>query len=81
MMKGSDMNAIQALALVARSTFRPMDSYDREAFAGTESPNALIHYADQFCELYTIVLDNNRICLIDAEGDEQHFVLGENIFA
>jgi len=75
MMKGSDMNAIQALALVARSTFRPMDSYDLQVFQGTESPNPLIHYADQFCELYTIVLDNNRICLIDSDGVEQQFVL------
>jgi hypothetical protein len=75
MMKGNVMNAMQALALVARSTFRPMDAYDREAFAGVESPNALIHYADQFCEIYTIVLDDNKICLIDENGEETRFQL------
>ena len=69
------MNAIQALALVAKSSFRPMDSHDRQVFEGTESSNPLVHYADEIGEQYTIVVDNNRICLIDFDGNEQQFVL------
>jgi hypothetical protein len=82
MMKGIAMlTAAQVLRLVARSNFRVMDSYDREAFAGVESPNALIHYADEFCELYTIVLDENKVCLIDEHGYETHYDLSENVLA
>ena len=75
------LTAAQALRLVANASFRPMDYYDHEVFAGTESPNALIHYADGFCEVYTIILDGEKLCLIDETGDEQQFHLGENIFA
>lgn len=70
------LTATQVLALVARSNFRPMDSYDREAFAGTESVNALIHYADEPGEEYIIVLDENKVCLIDEHGYESHYILG-----
>lgn len=69
------LTATQVLALVARSNFRPMDRYDREAFAGTESPHALIHYADEPGEEYTIVLDENKICLLDEHGYETHYTL------
>jgi len=82
MMKGSAMlTAAQVLRLIALRNFRPMDSYDRETFAGTDSPKAMIHYADEFSELYTIILDGNRVCLIDGEGVESHYVLGENVLA
>jgi hypothetical protein len=82
MMKGISMlTAAQVLRLVANASFRPMDSYDRDIFAGTESPNPLIHYADQFCEVYTIILDGEIVCLIDEEGNEQKFRLGERLFA
>ena len=74
------LTAAQVLGLVAHANFRPMDSYDREAFAGA-GWNALIHYADEDCELYTIILDGNRVCLIDGEGVESHYVLGENVLA
>jgi hypothetical protein len=81
MMKGSDMNAIQVLALVARSTFRPFDSYDRQVFEGTESSNPLVHYADEIGEQYTIIIDGDRICLFDEHGHESQYLLGENRFA
>ena len=75
------MKAFEVLALVARSEFRPMDSYDREAFAGTNSPNPLIHYADEAGEKYTIILDGDKICLINQDGEEFQFLLGEEVFA
>jgi hypothetical protein len=84
MMKGSAMlTAAQVLRLIttALCNFRPMDSHDSEAFSGTDSPKAMIHYADEFSELYTIILDGNRVCLIDGEGVESHYVLGENVLA
>jgi len=81
MMKGNDMNVAQVLALVAKSSFRLMDSYDRQAFAGTESSNALIHYPDEIGEEYTIIIDGDQICLIDEHGYESHYVLDESIFA
>jgi hypothetical protein len=81
MMKGCEMKMTptQVLALVARSTFRPLDSYDHDSFAGVEAYDALIHYPDQVGEEYTIILDGNKICLI-ADGEEQQFHLGDNIF-
>lgn len=75
------MNATQVLRLVAKSSFRPMDSYDRQAFAGTESSNALIHYSDEIDEEYTIIIDGDRICLVDEHGYESHYVLGESLYA
>lgn len=75
------MNAAQALRLAAHAKFRPMDSYDLNAFAGVDNVDALIHYADEPGEKYTIILDGNKLCLIDEEGAEQQFRLGENIFA
>ena len=75
------MNVAQVLALVAKSSFRLMDSYDRQAFAGTESSNALIHYPDEIGEEYTIIIDGDRICLVDEHGYESHYVLDESVYA
>lgn len=75
------LSAAQVLRIVAQSKFRLMDSYDYQGFAGTESMEALIHYADEVGEEYTIILDDEKICVIDLNGQEQQFHLGENIFA
>jgi len=75
------MTATEALLLVARSSFRPFDKFDFQSFSGTESAKPMIHYADEADESYTIILDGNRIVLVDIDGVELHFLLGENIFA
>jgi hypothetical protein len=84
------LTAADALRLIAKATFRPMDSYDHSCYGGVESANcyggvesanALIHYADESDESYVIILDGNRICLIDVDGVESQFHLSENIFA
>ena len=69
--------ASDILALVARSVFVPVDEIDRSGFAGIESDNALICYGED----YTLLLDGNRVCYINGDWDEQHFVLRENLFA
>ena len=75
------LTAAQVLRLVATASFRQMDSYDRQVFEGVNSINPLIHYSDQLEEHYTIILDGDRICLVDDEGVEKQFHLGENVFA
>lgn len=77
----ADLTAAMVLRLIAKADFRPMDSYDRDAFGGVEAADAMIHYADESDESYIIILDGNRVCLIDREGVEAQFELGENIFA
>jgi hypothetical protein len=84
MMKGNEManlTAYQVLRLVANAKFRQMDSYDLQAFAGVDNTDALIHYSDEVNEEYTIILDGNRVCLVDEHGYESHYELGENILA
>jgi hypothetical protein len=75
------LTAADALRLIAKATFRPMDSYDRNCYSGVESDTAMIHYADESDESYIIILDGDLICLIDIDGVEAQFHLGENIFA
>jgi hypothetical protein len=58
-----------------------MDNYDHQTYQGVESPDALIHYADEADEHCIIILDGARVCLIDLDGVEAHFVLGDNLFA
>ncbi len=81
MVSVTSLTAAEVLRLVALSNFRKMDRYDREAFSGVESDEALIHGADERDEGYTIILDGERICLIDEWGYESQFYLGANIFA
>ena len=67
-----------ALRLIATSEFRPMSAEaDFFAFAGVQSDEAFIAES----ELYTIILDGDRICLINEDGEEAQFELSENIFA
>ena len=82
MMEGFAMlTTAKVLRLIANANFRPMDSYDRETFAGVDNFDALIHYSDEAREDYTIILDGEKAYLIDREGSEQMFYLGDNILA
>ena len=71
------MKAHEILRIVAACEFRHMTELDFDSFAGTENANAMI------AESYwgTIILDGEKICLINDEGEESQFLLGENIFA
>jgi len=71
------MYATEALILVAKSTFTPMDEFDRECFSGVESEEALISHGDEF----SVILDGTKICVINHDGEESIFEVGENIFA
>ena len=78
------MTAAEVLRLIAKTEFRKMNRYDREAFSGVESDDALIGHnlvIDDDEAQYTIILDGERICLIDEWGYESQFQLGANIFA
>ena len=77
----ANLTAYQVLRLIANAKFRQMDSYDLQAFAGVDNIDALIHYADEDQEQYTIILDGEKVCLIDEFGYESHYELGENAFA
>ena len=77
----ANLTAYQVLRLIANAKFRQMDSYDLQAFAGVENTDALIHYADEAYEKYTIILDGEKVCLVDEWGYESHYELGENVFA
>jgi hypothetical protein len=72
-----NLTATMALRLVAKTEFAEMTELDRDCYGGVEAADAMIG----FNEDYTVILDGNRICLIDAEGVEAQFELGENIFA
>jgi len=67
----AELQTIRVALLVA------LDEIDRSGFAGIESDNALICYGED----YTLILDGNRVCYINGDWDEQHFVLSENLFA
>ena len=77
----TNLTSAMVLRLIAKAQFRPMDRYDRDCYGGVEAADAMIHYADEVDESYTIILDGNRVCLIDAEGVEAQFELGDNIFS
>jgi hypothetical protein len=74
-MKGNVMNAIEVLTIVARTNFTAFDETDFSSFAGVVSENPLIGYFDD----YTIVIDSDVICVINAHGDEAQFRLGEDL--
>lgn len=71
------MTAHQILALVARSTFVPMDEIDFNGFAGVKNDDAMICYGED----YTLILDGDRVCYINGDWEESQFLLGENVFA
>jgi hypothetical protein len=71
------MKAHEILRIVAACEFRTMTALDFDAFAGTENANAMI--GETFWG--TIILDGDKICLINDEGEESQFLLGENVFA
>ena len=77
----ANLTAYQVLRLIANAKFRQMDSYDLQAFAGVDNTDALSHYSDEVHEQYTIILDGEKVCLIDEFGYEAHYELGENILA
>jgi hypothetical protein len=84
MMKGNDMTAAEVLRLIAKVNFRKMNDLDYESFGAVESDEGLIGYnlvIDDNEVQYTIIIDGNLICLIDADGDEAQYILGDNVFA
>lgn len=72
-----NLTAAMVLRLIAKTEFTTMTELDRECYGGVEADDAMIGESSD----YTIILDGNRVCLIDAEGVEAQFELGENIFA
>lgn len=72
-----NLTAAMVLRLIAKTEFDVMAELDRDCYGGVEAADPLIGYSAD----YTIILDGNRVCLIDAEGVEAQFELGENIFA
>lgn len=78
------MTAAEVLRLVAKVNFIKMDDLDREAYSGVESDDAMIGYnlvIDDHEVEYVIILDGNKVCLINEEGYESQYILGDNIFA
>lgn len=73
----TNLTAAMVLRLIAKAEFTAMTELDRECYGGVEAADALI---SDSCD-FTIILDGNRVCLIDAEGVEAQFELDENIFA
>lgn len=71
------MNAFEALALVARTEFRPMNEDDFYGFAGVKNSDALIAETEE----YIIILDGDVISVLNEEGTEAQFLLGENRLA
>jgi hypothetical protein len=58
------MTPTEALLLVSRVTFKELDCYDREAFAGA-SDNARIGGTEE----YTIIIDGNEIDFVPNDFD------------
>jgi hypothetical protein len=60
------LTATEALALIARSTFSPMDEADYEAFAGVEQENCLMAETDEFI----IILDGSVAQFLEIDGGD-----------
>lgn len=78
------MTAAEVLHLIAKAKFTKMTELARDFYAGVESDDAMVgtNFVIDDNEIqYTIILDGNRVCLIDEEGAESQYILGDNIFA
>lgn len=73
----AELTLADALALVATKQFRPFERCEFDMFGGVESDLPLIHWADEADETYTIIIDGNKIQLIDSDGVGPMFVLGD----
>ena len=57
-LKGNEMNAIEALKLIAETEFSPVTEADRQGLAGLESENPLIGYS---ADDWQIVIDGETV--------------------
>lgn len=73
----TNLTSAMVLQLIAKTEFVEMTELDRDCYGGVEAADAMIGESSD----YTIILDGNRVCLIDCEGVEAQFELGDNILA
>lgn len=71
-----NVTAAMVLRLLLKTKFTEMTDFDRDCYSGVEAADAMIGFSE-----FTIILDGNRVCLVDRDGVEAQFKLGENIFA
>jgi hypothetical protein len=68
-----DLDRNEALILIAKTQFHPFTKADYVSFAGVESETPYIAETED----YIIILDDNMVQFMNAEGDFKSFFLGE----